>query len=284
MAYADLARLLDPDIRYGDRKSQFNADLDPHWRVALHHNLGSGPWGDEVYQTRGTALAATASGGPGFIQTKDGIALGLTAGSHGQVCPLNTGAFWPNQTRGAFVLCFRATYASGSPPTTNTNILEIGDVTGGTWLIQACNDFSGTMEFGWYNNGTDTRVSCSNSSRWASGDLVTIGFDYSPTGTRAYIKGVQVASTATAPSTFDQRGANTHLGIGCGGQASTPAHSWQSPLLYMTILDRELDVREWGYIQQNPLSWMFAPSALSQPFLAAIAAAAARQYAVTVVS
>lgn len=248
----DVNRLLDPDVCYGDRKSQFSNALDPRWNISLHTNIGMGNVGPRVfYLTRGsitfTHLDATIG------MTRDGVGLLLpntTSGLGG-----DTPTYWPNLTRGSMLITFRATQASDTPATGIPFVFT--NLAGGEWEIHISR-FSGIYHFGWYNNGTDTRATCTAASRWNVGDLVTIGFDYSPTGTRGYINGIQVANNTTPPSTFDKRGVGSSLGLGYFGASQNTG--WQNPILTWTILDRELTTQEWEYIQRNPLSWMYSPS------------------------
>lgn len=248
-----LSALLDPDTRYSSRKPQFATLFDPRWRVAMYH--GFGPIG-RPYLARGVMPFALDGGT--LVNTIDGPTL---RGSGGGASVLTGNvSFSPSTIAGTFILTFRAVSASSSPATGNSHALTAQQYGGGTWIIQTADDFVGTLNFGWFNNGTDSRVNISNAGLWASGDLVTIGFSYSGLGTRAYVKGKNVASTGTAPSTFDTRTTGGGLNWGIGEDPNNGSGTrWGHDILNAVILDRALNDQEWGFIQQNPLNWPFLP-------------------------
>lgn len=273
----DAARFIDPDLRDGYRKAQFKtaADLDPRWRVSLHHNLGTslglGRGLYSPYVSRGD-LRMFLDGGS-FGITRDGWALRLPADTAGLVT--NTGglmAWWP-AAEGSFVSTFRASWASSSPPTGNVNIAYVSNLTGGTFVLQPGDIFSGTLFCGWVNGGTDTRASFSASGLWASGDLVQLGCSWGPAGTFVYVNGKLVGSNATAASVpaFSATGAAMGIGQSPNTGGANPNAGWQSPILVTTFLDRTLNASEWREIATRPLNWMFRPSpalvaaALGQP-------------------
>ena len=271
--YADLARLLDPDVRYGDRKPQHNAELDPHWNVSFHHGLLDGPLGmGQTYATRGRVGFETTAGGASYGLTQDGRGLKLPGATSGvSTNAAGSISWWPSLTRGSIIAAFRAAWAASSPPVGNMQIGAIHNTTGGDWICQFGVLFSGALYFGWLNNGVESRVlAVSATGLWAAGDLVTIGFSYSPRGSQAFVKGRQIGSTSTPPSTFDKRNdANTVLGLGYDPKSGSNT-SWQSTILNFTVLDRELDEREWGWIQQNPLSWQYRPGTIANMITPAV--------------
>lgn len=290
--YADFGRLLDPDVRYGNRKPQYNAEPDPYWRPAVHTSFME-PIGSQkprMFCSRAKfSCSVLNEGDETVINSRDGRALHLpNAGAMiWAICSTDTD-FWPNMTRGSFVIVFRASTASTSPPGSSIAAGNIHNNNGGDWIVQVGQIFSSAMSFGWYNNGTDSRIlSISLTGLWAAGDLVTLGFSYSPKGSTAYVNGRQVGTTATAPATWN-KSTDTNTKIAIGGDPSFPSStssSWRSDILSYTILDRELDAREWAWIHQNPLSWLYMPGTISNMISPAIVLpSSVNQAAVTIMA
>lgn len=283
--FTDFRRVLDSDVRYGDRKSQTGAEFDPHWQVGLHWDFRQALGAAPVPARARATFPGNNDDGAFILQTPYGRALRVPNNGSGMkgICSTDI-AFWPNMVRGTKIICFTAGWASGSPPVNSLTPGNVHNNSGGDWIIQGGHMFSGSLSFGWYNNGTDTRVlGVSNSGLWVAGDLVTMGFSYSPKGTQAYVKGRMVGSTGTAPSTWD-RSTLTATVFGVGFDPSFPSSGdtgWHSDLLSYTWLDRELDEREWDWIHRNPLSWPYEPGPLWGMVPEPIAPAAIIQSAVS---
>lgn len=287
-----LGEVLDPDVRYSGRKPQFAALFDPRWQVAMYHGIGAGNFGPTArpYAARGTLPFVLASSA--ITMTRDGNALTPvgTSGAGGgmNVQHANIVGVAPSTVQGTFIVTFRAVTASNAPAVNSNYAMALSQLVGGTWLVQVANDFSNSLYFGWYNNGTDTRVNVSDAGLWAAGDLVTLGFSYSPIGTRAFAKGKLIASSGTAPSTFNTltTGSGLNWGIGQDPNPSAGNSRFGHSILDALVLDRALTDSEWAHIQHNPLNWPFLPDAElnADLLLTSVAgAAAAAQTAVSMI-
>lgn len=257
-----ILRSLDSDLRSTQRKPIHADRFDPRWQLAMYHGLNVGPHGQigRPYCVRG-GLPFVLSGGASGNTLYGPALIGATGGTNHGGCEVLAAniSFGLNTVEGTIITTFRAKAASGSPPINNTHYMTFQQYVGGTWIVAAMNNFSGTCYFGWYNNGTDSRVTVSQSGLWAAGDLVVVGFSYSPLGTRAFVKGKLVASSGTAPSTFNTRttGGGLNLGISEDPNPSAGLTSGGDDMLNAVILDRALRDTEWSEIASEPLSWMF---------------------------
>jgi hypothetical protein len=271
-------RFLDPDLR--ERRSpQFNSEFDPRWQVSFYHGLFNGPYGQigRPYTSRGNAAFALRGG----VRAVTPYGPGMYCGSDGAQAVAANLSYAPSPTQGTFISLTRPSLASSS--FVSNYLARLWQFSGGVWIVDAGTFSSASLYFGWYNNGTDTRVNVGAAGLWAANDLVQTGFSYSGRGTRAFINGKLVASSATAPSTFDTRTTGGGLSFEIGEDANPGGSSWLGTIFSCCILDRALSDGEWGEIATDPFSWMFEPSAISRVFLPpAIGGAGPKQYAVTV--
>ncbi|CAB4137293.1 hypothetical protein UFOVP326_18 [uncultured Caudovirales phage] len=130
------------------------------------------------------AVIGTAGGGVGMV----GANGRWGANGAGNTFALPTG-------EGTIVLRFTADHDSGSAG--NRILMGVGNASFPTTPGFACSNFSGVWIVGWMD-GTDKRVSVSNSGLYAAGETINAGLSYDATAQVAYMRGGVVVSGAPA--------------------------------------------------------------------------------------
>lgn len=115
---------------------------------------------------------------------------------------------------------------------------------------------------GWWS-GSNTRASVAAAGLWSAGETFTIACTWSGTGTKLYVKGLEVASNGAAPST----GTTTNRIMCIGTFEQNTSYAWckvgGGSFIYSTIIwERELSAQEvarletdtYGFLLSRPMS------------------------------